>query len=191
MNEHLVEFDALSGMRSLCHLLIYGFADGPWVCVVGNFEDAGVIGTSTPIEMVATAVADRIGKDEFRLIQWFPHLPEPRFIEVELTRVEPTEILSSELSVRDRGEDVRAHRRSVVVRFVDPRSAGLSEDQVAALLGEEAVRELRSYAGLDGEYTVERHFGSDGRRQLDAIHAHNDRAAAGFSAEVSEWGWGR
>jgi hypothetical protein len=188
-NEHLIQFEAMSGIRSFCHLLLYQSADGPPVCVVGNFDDAGVVGTSTPIEMVATVVADQIREDEFRLIEWFPHDSERRFVEVELTHVEPTEVPTDVLSIRDaeHGEDIHTRRRSVLTRFADPRWTRLSEDDLAALLGEEAVRELRSYAGLPGNYTVERHFGSDGRRLLDAINAHNRRVGDDLSAEISEW----
>jgi hypothetical protein len=188
-NEQLIQFEAMSGIRSFCHLLLYRSADGPPVCVVGNFEDDGVVGTSTPIEMVATVVADRIREDEFRLIEWFPHDSERRFVEVELTHVEPTEVPTDVLSIRDGedGEEIHTRRRSVLTRFADPRWTRLSEDDLAALLGEEAVRELRSYAGLPGDYTAERHFGSDGRRLLDAINAHNRRVGDDLSAEISEW----
>ncbi len=175
-NDDLLEFDAQNGLRGLCHLLIFIASGNCPVCVLGNFE--GPVGPATggAIESVATAVSDRLGGEDFRLIEWYPHTAQTqhRFTEVRLTPVLPTAIPAGGLLIS--GEDLAPRsQRTLLVRFIDPEWRPLSEDCVAALLGEPAIRELRSYAGLPGDYTPERVFASTGRSSVATICEHNQR----------------
>ena len=68
VNEDLLEWEGRNGMRSLSLLLMYfGAGDVP-ACVVGSFDDG--IGTplSAGAEVLAAAVAGRLGRDDFRLM---------------------------------------------------------------------------------------------------------------------------
>jgi hypothetical protein len=73
------------------------------------------------------------------------------------------------------------------VRFVDPRWCRRSEDEVAELLGEDSVRELRSFAGLPGDYIPERVFGTTGKELADAVRAHNREVGERLEAQIKEW----
>ena len=103
MNEDLLEWEGLNGMRSLSHLLTYfGAGDVP-VCVVGSFDDA--IGTppSAGAEVLAAAVAERLAGDDFRLIAWYPRDGKHPFVEVTLIRVEPRTTPYGQFAIRDGG----------------------------------------------------------------------------------------
>jgi hypothetical protein len=54
-------------------------------------------------------------------------------------------------------------------------------------LGEDSVRELRSFAGLDGEYVPERLFGASGKEAADAVRADNREVGDGLEAQIKEW----
>ena len=73
------------------------------------------------------------------------------------------------------------------VRFVDPRWSRRSEDEVAEVLGENAIRELRSFAGLPGDYTPERRFGTAGKKLADPVRAQNREFSAGLQAQMSDY----
>jgi hypothetical protein len=51
------------------------------------------------------------------------------------------------------------------------------------------MRDLRSFAGLPGDYTPERRFGSTGERPrlVKSIRAHNDRIIDAADALTKEW----
>jgi hypothetical protein len=89
--------------------------------------------------------------------------------------------------ITDHAEAHTVRRDAAPVRFADPRWCRRSEDEVAELLGEDAVRELRSFAGLPGDYIPERLFGATGKRLTDAIRSHNRQVGDGLEAEVKEW----
>lgn len=182
-HEDLLEYQGLHGTRALCHLLVYECAGKPPVCLVGNFD--GGLGTSTTnaIEIVATAVADRIGRDAFRLVEWYPHGYRLPFSEVALTRAQPRKLAHGQVGTC---ENAQTRDDSAVTRFADPQWDGRSEYALARLLGEEAARELRSLAGLPGEYTAERLFGSTGRRQAEAVRDHNRQVFDALAAQVAE-----
>lgn len=73
------------------------------------------------------------------------------------------------------------------MRFADPRWARRTENELACLLGEEQLRDLRSFAGLPGDYTSERRFGSPGERLAESIRAHNHRIIRTLDAHTQEW----
>jgi hypothetical protein len=186
-NEELLQYEGMNGMRCVCHLLVYGCGADPLVCIVGNFD--GRIGspTTNAIEVVATAIAARISRDAFRLLEWYPHDSARRFSEVTLTAVAPERIRRGEVIV-DGGTDAHIVRRgTATIQFADPRWRRLSEDEAAELLGEDAVRELRSFAGLPGDYIPERLFGATGKELADAIRAHNREVGDGLEAQIKEW----
>jgi len=58
---------------------------------------------------------------------------------------------------------------------------------MAKLLGERAIRDLRSYVGLRGDYTPERLFGSAGRNQAADVRAHNREITNTLKAQIGEW----
>ena len=102
MNEELLEYQGLHGMRPLCHLLIYRSGSKPVVCVAGNFDGGLGTSTTTAIEIIATALATRIGQEDFRLIEWYPHhRGQPPFSEVTLAPVEPTKLVHGEVVAAD------------------------------------------------------------------------------------------
>jgi len=81
-----------------------------------------------------------------------------------------------------------AVRRDTTFRsFRDPRGSRRSEDEVSELLGEHAIRELRSLAGLPGDYTPERLFGGTAKRLADAIRTHNREVSDGLASQIKEW----
>ena len=90
-NEQLLEYEGMHGIRSACHLLVYGCGADPLVCVVGNFDGGLGSPTTNAIEAVATAIAPLISRDAFRLLEWYPHSGR-RFSEVTLTPVAPERI---------------------------------------------------------------------------------------------------
>ncbi len=190
-NEDLLEFEAQHGMRGLCHLLIFVAGESQPVCVVGNFENHVGPATGSVIESVATSVADRLGRQQFRLIEWYPHWPQSHhtFAEVILTPVPETAIPAGQLATTDDHDVAPLAQRTALVRYVDPQWNQLSEDDLAALLGEPAIRELRSYAGLPGDYTPQRLFGTTGITRLDAIRQHNQRTAENLKAQLDEWAY--
>jgi hypothetical protein len=65
VNEDLLEYEGLSGMRAVCHLLWYRSDTGPLVCLVGNFYGGFGTFTTNAIEVVATAIAERLHRDDF------------------------------------------------------------------------------------------------------------------------------
>jgi hypothetical protein len=73
------------------------------------------------------------------------------------------------------------------VRFGDPRWASQTENEFARLLGEEDIRDLRSLAGLPGDYTPEPRFGSTGERLAKSLRAHNHRIIDVLDAHTKEW----
>lgn len=187
VNEHLLEFPAHTGTRSVCHLLVYGNGTDLRVCIVGNFDAELGSPTGPVIELVATAVADQIQQDCFQLIEWYPRHEDQRFTEVELTHVAPTPYATSSLAV-DTGEKLdTVSQKTLVTRYIHPRWTPRSEDDLAELLGEPAVRDLRSFAGMTGDYTPERLFGSTGAQALSRLQTHNQRALQTFRSQVREW----
>lgn len=188
MNEHLLEYEGRHRSRVLCHLLVFLGEDKPPVCVVGNFDADFGTSTTNASEVVATAVSDRIEREAFRLIEWYPHWSQTqgRFSEVLLTPAPPTEIPYGQLVVGD-GVDLHLKEHTVVVRYLNPRWTPHSEDELAELLGEGSIRELRSYAGLPGDYTPERLFASTGRQRASAVREHNRRVFDNLAAQLSEW----
>lgn len=114
VNEELFEWEALRGVRALAHLLIYWGADEAPVCVVGSFDGAlGSLPSNAP-EILASAVGDRLGRDDFRLVVWYPREDQYPFAELELSRVEPRELERDGLVVLDpvSGEQVTRRGRS-------------------------------------------------------------------------------
>ena len=63
----------------------------------------------------------------------------------------------------------------------------MSEDAIAEMLGEPLVRDLRSFAGLRGDYTPGRRFGTTGEHLVENIRAHNQGVARDVDAHVREW----
>jgi hypothetical protein len=192
VNEDLFEWEPLSGLRALAHLLIYRIAGAAPVCLVGSLDgEMGSLPSQMP-EILATAVADRLGRDDFRLVVWYPREARYPFRELELSRIRPRELDHDALVVRDAasGDELTRRVRSRTVRFADPRWSRRTEDELARVLGEPAIRELRAYAGLPGDYTPERLFGTTGRRQAGQIRLHNDQTAAQLDAQVTEWSTG-
>jgi hypothetical protein len=157
------------------------------VCLVGNFDDA--IGSSTrkAIESVATAAAAPFGGDDFPLIEWFPRDSGRRFSELTLTAVPGTEVEHGTVAIGS-GDDAHTIRRTTaIVRFADPRWTRRTENELARLLGEEEIRDLRSFAGLPGDYTPELRFGSTGERLAKSLRAHNHRIIHVLDAPTKEW----
>jgi hypothetical protein len=186
INDDRLEFEGHNGIRSLCHLIVFYLAGGgPRVCVVGNFDSPVGAQTTNAIESAATAVADWLGQDDFRLFEWYPHRPGEPFSEVTLRRVAPQTLLYGQLLVVDSPEADTSQQR-VTVRFVDPQWARRTEDHLAELLGEPSIRELRSYAGIRGDYHPERLFGTTGRRKLNGIRDHNRQTVDQLEAQISE-----
>ena len=148
--DELLEYEGAHGTRSACHALWYWDGKGPPVCLVGNFDDAVGSSTTNAIESVATAVAARFGRDDFRLIEWFPRDSGRRYSEATLTPVAGTEVEHGTVAIGS-GDDAHTIRRTTtIVRFADPRWARQTENELAQLLGEEEIRDLRSFAGLRG-----------------------------------------
>ena len=177
----------MNGIRSACHLLVYSCGADPLVCIVGNFDGGLGSPTTNAIEVMATKVAARISRDVFRLLEWYPHAREGPFSEVTLTPVASERVARGEVIV-SRGADAHTLRRDIAaVRFVDPSWCRRSEDEVAELLGEDAVRQLRSLAGLTGDYIPGRLFGATGKDLVDAVRAHNRQVAGGLEAQIEEW----
>jgi hypothetical protein len=58
---------------------------------------------------------------------------------------------------------------------------------MARLLGELAIRELRSYDGQPGEYNPERLFGTTGHRHAEQIRVHNRQITTHLDAQIAEW----
>jgi hypothetical protein len=73
INEDLLQYEGPNGTRAVCHLLMYGGGRGRFVSVVGNFDGHLGASTTNAIELVATAVAARLGREDFQLIEWYPH----------------------------------------------------------------------------------------------------------------------
>ena len=86
MTEELFEWPGLHGGRALSHLLIYWAGDEVPVCVLGRFDGDTGTGPSIAPDVLATALAERLGRDDFRLIAWSPREGEHPFAEVTLTR---------------------------------------------------------------------------------------------------------
>ena len=119
--DELLEYEGAHGTRSACHVLWYGAGEGPSVCLVGNFDDAVGSSTANAIESVATVVAARFGRDDFRLIEWFPRDSGRRFSEVTLTPIPGTELEHGTVAIGS-GDDAQTIRRTTaIVRFADPR----------------------------------------------------------------------
>jgi hypothetical protein len=186
-NEELLECEGEHGMRCLCHLFRYVAGLRPLVCIVGNFDGAFATSTTTAIEVVATAVACRVGQSAFRLIEWYPHDAARRFSEVTLVHTPPEPITRAQVVIADERGDHPLRRTTTVVQFANPRWTSVSEDELAALLGEPAIRELRSFAGMPGDYVPERLFGTHGRQLADAVLAHNRKVAQALEAQLEEW----
>src|SRR5437588_6863077 len=146
MNDELLEYEGPHGTRALCHLLIFLCAEKPPVCVVGNFDGGLGSSTTNAIQVVATRVAERIHRDDFRLIECYPHWSPShhRYSEVTLTPAPATQLAYGQVLTGDPANP-HTEEHTVVVRFVDPQWTPRSENGLAKLLGEEAVRELRSY----------------------------------------------
>jgi hypothetical protein len=139
--EELLEYEGLRGSRALCHLLVL-VGNGARVCVLGNFDDAPWCTTTNAAEAVATGAAERLGRDDFRVIECFPRDHPYPFSEVTLDRV-PARTVPRGQVVIDDGEDMHTTGHSAVVRFANPRWSGLSKGEIGALLGEAVVCELR------------------------------------------------
>lgn len=58
---------------------------------------------------------------------------------------------------------------------------------MGALLGEAVVRELRSFAGLPGDYTPQRLFGSSGDSQATEVRDHNRHLFDALVAHIEAW----
>ena len=187
VSERMVEYDGLNGMRSLCHLLVYGCGADPFVCIVGNFDGGLGSQTTNAIEVVATAIVPLISRDAFRLLEWYPHDSGRRFSEVTLTPVSPQRVARGKVVISSDADAHTVRRDTAVIRFIDPSWCRRSEDQVADLLGENAIRDLRSFAGLPGDYIPERLFGDTGKKLADAIRAHNRQVSPGVEAQIKEW----
>ena len=100
-------------------------------------------------------------------------------LEVTLNAVADEKIARGEVIVSGGMNADTVRRNTAVVRFVDPRWRQRSEDEVAELLGEDSVRELRSYAGLPGDYVPERLFGATGKtRRHDSSSQSRGRGRA-------------
>ncbi len=67
--EQLLEYEGTHGMRSVCHLFVYGCGVDPLVCIVGNFDGGVGSPTTEAIEAVATVIAARVSRDAFRLLE--------------------------------------------------------------------------------------------------------------------------
>ena len=186
-NEELLEFEGMNGIRSVCHLLVYGCGEDPLVCIVGNFDGSLGSPTTNAIEVVATAIAPRISRDAFRLLEWYPHDSGWRFSEVTLTPVASERIPRGKLIISSDTDAHAVRENATTIRFADPDWCRRSEDEGAELLGEEQVRELRSFAGLPGDYVPERLFGTTGKKLVDAIRAHNRAVGDGLEAQIKEW----
>lgn len=121
------------------------------------------------------------------MIERYPRHEDQRFTEVILTHVSPTPYATSSPAV-DSGQKLDAvSQTTLLTRYVDPHWTPRSEDDLADLLGEPAVRDLRSFAGMPGDYTAERLFGSTGVQALSRLQAHNQRARERFESHVREW----
>lgn len=118
--EELLEYEGFHGSRALCHLLVLVGAAGARVCVLGNFDGAPWCSTTNAAEAVATAAAERLGRDDFRVIEWFPRDHPNPFSEVTLDRV-PARAVPRGQVVIDDGEDTHTTGHSALVRFVNPR----------------------------------------------------------------------
>lgn len=136
LNEALLEYDGINGIRSACHLLVYGRGADPLVCIAGNFDVGLGSPTTNAIEVVATAIASRVSPDTFRLFEWYSHNSGRPFSEVTLSRIPPERIAWGTAAIGS-GTDAHTIRRdTAVVRFADPHWSRRAEDDVADLLGE-------------------------------------------------------
>jgi hypothetical protein len=94
-------------------------------------------------------------------------------------------LAQGEVVIRGRTHDQTVRRDTTLTRFTDPRWSRRSEDEVAELLGENAIRELCSFAGLPGDYALERLFGATGKGLADAIWAHDRKLADGLESSIA------
>ena len=185
-SDELLEFPAYNGFRGVCHLLIYVAARKPTLCLAGNFDQPVGAFTTTRVEAVATKVADRLGGDEFRLIEWYPHsLGGAPYPEVTLDAVAASTVTHGQALTGDGQRWHTTTHHTTVVRFANPRFTALGEPQLAKLLGHQALHELHDMAAMNGEYTPELLFGATGRRLAEEIRAHNDAQTEAFIARIT------
>jgi hypothetical protein len=187
-HEELLVFPGLNGHVGTCHLRVYEHRRDRPVCIIGGFD--ALVGTSiqNACEAVATAISERIGTTRFTLIEWWPHTA-CEFAEVHLRRVRAKKLPFGRTIMF--GEDSAVDldvTRWVEVRFADPDWRGCDEERIAALLGEDALRELDELAGERGEYDPARVFGVAGRMRIAAVSRHNNERVSGLVAQVAEWG---
>jgi hypothetical protein len=188
--EELLEYPGLNGMLAACHLRVYEAPTETPVCIVGNFD--GGVGTTTTnaIEMVATAVSERIDADRFTLIEWYPHGYESwPFSEVRLRRARGAERKAGwTVIMNEAGEADLACSRRVRIRFANPQWRSCSEQRAAELLGAEALRELTELAGEDGEYQPRRALGEAEHERVEKLRRFNHERLHGIAGQLAEGG---
>jgi hypothetical protein len=91
---------------------------------------------------VATAIAPRISRVAFRLVEWYPNDSGRRFSEVTLTPVPPERIARGKVVIRSDADAHAVRRDTAVIRFADPLWRPRSEDEVADLLYANCDRSL-------------------------------------------------
>ena len=186
-HQELLEYPGLNGMVGACHLRVYERRRRRPLCVVGSFDVPVGTTITNGIELVATAISERIGTGRFKLIQWLPHTETP-FVEMRLQRVRAFHPVIRMAAVNDDGsEDVEQARR-VTVRFASPEWRACSEQRIAKLLGADALSELASVAGEPGEYDAARVLGSSQQARSDALRRYNRERAEDVVAQLAEWG---
>ncbi len=185
--DELLEFPGYSGMRGLCHLLTYGHALAPYVCITGNFDSAPGPSTTNVIEHVATAIATRLDTDGFRLINWHPRRGTDRFMDIKLKAVPPTATAHGlTLVTQSEGRYTVTDREELVTRFIEPTFHPLDESDIGKLIGESQLRQLYAFAGIEGDYTPQRLFGTHGQKRVDAISQHNHARTNDLFAGTAE-----
>lgn len=191
--ERLLEYPGFTNTRAFCHLRGYTAQEKPTICIVGNFDDP--LGTSTglAVEVVATAVADTIHSDDFRLIHWYPHsIARIPFRESPLKPVPPRAIDHDTTIVQHDLEDtpVSVLRRQAAARFAHQQWHPVDAAELADLLGDQALYELCAIAGRKDEYTPQRAFDTEGQQLDEEIRAHNHAQSEAFEAWLRELGIG-
>jgi hypothetical protein len=187
-HDELLRYPGFHGTQSLCHLRVYQAAGEAPICIVGNFDEGAGTSTTNAIEVVATRAAEEIRTGEFRLFEWYPHSSASPFSEVELSRVAASPRQHGQVLVQDAPPHFSlAANHATVTRFERPHWLHRSEADVAQLLGDEVVHELRALAGARGEYTAERLFGPLGGRHVDEIREHNQLQQVGLEGLLTEW----
>lgn len=191
--DRLLEYPGFTNTRAFCHLRGYTAQEKPTICIVGNFDDPLVTSTGLAVEVVATAIADTIHSDDFRLIHWYPHsIARIPFRESPLKPVPPRTIEHDTTLVQHDLEEaaVSILRHEATARFAHHQWRPIDAAELAQLLGDEALYELCAIAGHKDEYTPQRACGTEGQRSAEEVRAHNHAQFEAFEAWLREWGIG-